>query len=153
MADPAAEVERIAAFAGLGWDRDPPAELPHSRHTLTPPAPGKWRAHEAELAPLLERLAPLAERSRAALDHVPRPRPARPPAPGPARCAASSTTTFSELLDELGASALVSTYQTGKLVVLREAGGALNTHFRDLESPMGIAVDGRPAGGRHAPRP
>lgn len=52
------------------------------------------------------------------------------------------TTSFPELLSQLGASLLVTTYQAGKLVILREDAGVLNTHFRNLHKPMGLAVDG-----------
>ena len=52
------------------------------------------------------------------------------------------TTSFPELLDQIGASLLVTTYQAGKLVVLRGDGGVLNTHFRNLNKPMGLAIDG-----------
>jgi uncharacterized protein (TIGR03032 family) len=54
------------------------------------------------------------------------------------------TNTFGERLAGLGSSLLVSTYQTGKLICARVGDGALNTHFRDFDKPMGIAVaDGR----------
>ncbi len=50
---------------------------------------------------------------------------------------------FGPLLDELGISILVTTYQAGKLVVLRcNDQGTLNTHFRAFPRPMGLAVDG-----------
>ncbi|MEO1496470.1 MAG: TIGR03032 family protein [Planctomycetota bacterium] len=52
------------------------------------------------------------------------------------------TTSFPQLLDQLGASVLVTTYQAGKLVVLRSDAGVLNTHFRNLHKPMGLACDG-----------
>jgi uncharacterized protein (TIGR03032 family) len=52
------------------------------------------------------------------------------------------TNTFPQLLNQLGASVLVTTYQAGKLVILREDGGVLNTHFRNLNKPMGLARDG-----------
>ncbi len=52
------------------------------------------------------------------------------------------TSNFPALLDQLGVSVLVSTYQAGKLVVLRSDGGALNTHFRDFRQPMGLALAG-----------
>ncbi len=52
------------------------------------------------------------------------------------------TETFPELLQSLGASLLVSTYQAGKLVILRADEGGLNTHFRGFNVPMGIALDG-----------
>jgi uncharacterized protein (TIGR03032 family) len=52
------------------------------------------------------------------------------------------TGNFGPLLEELGAAVLVSTYQAGKLVVLRGDGGVLNTHFRGFNVPMGLACDG-----------
>src|SRR5439155_14788940 len=45
------------------------------------------------------------------------------------------------LLEELGASLLVSTYQAGKLVVVRAAQGRLSTLLRNFEQAMGLAVD------------
>jgi uncharacterized protein (TIGR03032 family) len=50
------------------------------------------------------------------------------------------TSSFPLLLDELGISLLVTTYQAGKLVVLRSDQGQLNTHFRGFSKPMGLAV-------------
>jgi len=52
------------------------------------------------------------------------------------------TTNLPPLLAEAGASVLVTTYQAGKLVVLRNDGGVLNTHFRNFVKPMGLAVRG-----------
>jgi uncharacterized protein (TIGR03032 family) len=51
------------------------------------------------------------------------------------------TQNFPALLEQLGVSVLVTTYQAGKLVVLRPDGDTLNTHFRDLPRPMGLAAD------------
>jgi uncharacterized protein (TIGR03032 family) len=46
-------------------------------------------------------------------------------------------------LNELGVSVLVSTYQAGKLIVMRaQQDGVLNTHFRSFQQPMGLALDG-----------
>ena len=52
------------------------------------------------------------------------------------------TSTFPELLATLGISVLVTTYQAGKLVMLRAEDGVLNTHFRGFDVPMGLAVAG-----------
>jgi len=52
------------------------------------------------------------------------------------------TVSFPALLEQLGASLLVTTYQAGKLVILRNEAGVLNTHFRNLNKPMGLAVSG-----------
>ena len=42
------------------------------------------------------------------------------------------------LLSTLGRSVLVSTYQAGKLVMLRVKDGVLNTHYRNFSRPMGL---------------
>jgi uncharacterized protein (TIGR03032 family) len=52
------------------------------------------------------------------------------------------TTNFPGLLRHLGASLLVTTYQAGKLVMVRDEGDHLNTHFRSFQAPMGLALDG-----------
>ena len=52
------------------------------------------------------------------------------------------TSNFSAILQELGISVLATTYQAGKLVMLRPDGDHLNTHFRGFSKPMGLAVDG-----------
>ena len=44
------------------------------------------------------------------------------------------------MLEQLGSSILVSTYQTGKLITARHDRGVVNTHFRDFARPMGLAV-------------
>jgi uncharacterized protein (TIGR03032 family) len=45
------------------------------------------------------------------------------------------------LFDEAGISLVVSTYQAGKAIVIRNDRGTLNTHFRTFAKPMGIAAD------------
>ena len=52
------------------------------------------------------------------------------------------TTNFPALLRQLGASLLVTTYQAGKLVLVRDEGDHLNTHFRTFQAPMGMALSG-----------
>jgi uncharacterized protein (TIGR03032 family) len=52
------------------------------------------------------------------------------------------TTSFAPILDRLGISILVTTYQAGKLMLLRPDGEILNTHFRGFSKPMGLACDG-----------
>ena len=59
-------------------------------------------------------------------------------APSPLRSV--HTTNFPAILDQLGSSLLVTTYQAGKLVVVRSDGGVINTHFRAFNKPMGMAV-------------
>jgi uncharacterized protein (TIGR03032 family) len=52
------------------------------------------------------------------------------------------TPNFPALLRRLGGSLLVTTYQAGKLVVVRDGGDNLNTHFRAFQAPMGMALAG-----------
>jgi uncharacterized protein (TIGR03032 family) len=51
------------------------------------------------------------------------------------------TTTLSQMLRQGGFSFLVSTYQAGKLIVVRADGDVTNTHFRTFDTPMGLAYD------------
>lgn len=155
LADPQAEIERLCRFLDIEWDDELSEELPLSRYTLTPPNPDKWKQH----APVLDRLLPstvdLGRRTRELLGRPLTLRSrledaAQPPGAGePASPYRSiSGGNFAEVLDEHGISLLASTYQTGKLVAVRTYDGLLNTHFRPLESPMGLAYqDGRLAVG------
>ena len=55
--------------------------------------------------------------------------------------ASVSTHSFPALLRQLGISLVVSTYQSGSLILVRaEDAQTLNTRFQRFESPMGIAV-------------
>ena len=78
-------------------------------------------------------------------------RPQTPPAALPDGAAAPSqleplrsvhTTSFPQILHNGGISVLVTTYQAGRLVMLRADGEVLNTHFRGFSKPMGLAVRG-----------
>jgi uncharacterized protein (TIGR03032 family) len=60
----------------------------------------------------------------------------------PAPLRAVHTSNFPALLRQLGASLLVTTYQAGKLVMVRDDGDQLNTHFRGFQAPMGMACSG-----------
>src|ERR1700719_2525912 len=73
----------------------------------------------------------------------PEPAPALAPtkADEPAPLRAVHTPNFPALLRQLG-SLLVTTYQAGKLVMVRDEGDHLNTHFRVFQAPMGMALAG-----------
>jgi hypothetical protein len=43
-------------------------------------------------------------------------------------------------LRQLSAALLVTTYQAGKLVMVRDEGDHLNTHYRTFQAPMGLAL-------------
>jgi uncharacterized protein (TIGR03032 family) len=170
VSEPQAEIERLCGFLGLAWDRELTAPLPLSRHTLTPPEPGKWRRNAAVLDPVFPLAAKAAERALEVFgrrpDHAPmaslveaeRPeqeerravQPAPPP-PAPRQSPPSpesplrsvATSTLPALLREVVGSLLVSTYQSGRVILVRADGGALNTHFRSFPSPMGLALGPR----------
>ena len=69
--------------------------------------------------------------------------PAEPAAPAEPPLRSVHTNTFAQILDRQGVSLAVTTYQAGKLVLLRsERGGEgplVNTHFRGFQKPMGFA--------------
>ncbi|HLX60778.1 MAG TPA: TIGR03032 family protein [Planctomycetota bacterium] len=52
------------------------------------------------------------------------------------------TSSMVDLLRQLNSSIAITTYQAGKVILLRELNGAINTHFRDFDAPMGLAFDG-----------
>lgn len=61
LAAPQVHAERLAEFAGLGWDRTLGAKLPHSVTTLSEPRPDKWRAMEG----IIESAAAIVEKADA----------------------------------------------------------------------------------------
>ena len=50
------------------------------------------------------------------------------------------TNSLPGILKQLGISLAVSTYQAGKVILVRREGDKINTHFRNFNRPMGIAV-------------
>lgn len=57
-----------------------------------------------------------------------------------AALASKHTPTFPPLLRQLGVSLLVSTHQASQLIVLRDEGMSLNSHYHPMPNPMGIAA-------------
>jgi uncharacterized protein (TIGR03032 family) len=51
------------------------------------------------------------------------------------------TNNLPTLFEQLRISLVVSTYQAGKVILVRADGHVLNTHFRSFTRPMGIAAD------------
>ena len=145
---PAQEIARLCHFLGLGWDHELAAR------TVAPPAPetvaavdGVLPGVEAEVErardlfarrPRISRAAPAAVRQPTAESRVAGPADDAPGSSTPFRSV--HTESFPQILAQLGISLLVSTYQSGRVFVLRASGPALNTHFRSFRSPMGLAV-------------
>ncbi|MGH7965707.1 MAG: DUF4915 domain-containing protein, partial [Candidatus Binatia bacterium] len=51
------------------------------------------------------------------------------------------TSNLPQLFEQLQISLVVSTYQAGKVILVRADKGVLNTHFRTFGKPMGVAAD------------
>lgn len=64
------------------------------------------------------------------------------PAPPDAALRSVHTSNLPDIFRQLRISLVVSTYQAGKVILIRAEGETLNTHFRPFAKPMGIAVDG-----------
>ncbi len=164
LADPQQTVERLCRVAELEWTEDlRNTALPIARHTLTPPAPHKWKRNAAELEPVLPQVRGTVQRikdlmasdqrsglsAHGASTEGTRPAAVASPSGGVSHAADSvtplrsqHTTSFPDLLNQLGASLLITTYQAGQLVVARvDEHGRLNTHFRSYPAPMGLAAD------------
>lgn len=63
------------------------------------------------------------------------------PSPADAELSSVHTSNLPALFEQLGISLAVSTYQAGKLILVRRDGAALNTHFRPFVKPMGISAN------------
>jgi hypothetical protein len=72
-------------------------------------------------------------------------KPGAPPesAPGDIPFRYVHSTDFQALPEGLGASLLVSTYQAGKLIIVRAAGGRLSTLLTTFDQPLGLDTDDR----------
>jgi uncharacterized protein (TIGR03032 family) len=64
------------------------------------------------------------------------------PAPAPVEFRYSQSDGFPALLEQLGASLVITTYQANKLLVARAAGAGLSMLVRTFERPMGLAANG-----------
>jgi uncharacterized protein (TIGR03032 family) len=148
VARPNTTLQRIARFAGFHLPKVDEGSLPLSRHTVTAPEPDKWRARAEFISPLLSDTSALHERASGMIaSSEARAYPARgtesphlDPEVSPLR--SSHTSNFTELLNAIDSSLMVTTYQAGKLVVVRPAAAGLNTHFSNFPRPMGLAVGG-----------
>src|SRR5262249_5815285 len=67
---------------------------------------------------------------------------ASPAAPAAVEFRYTQTDSFPALLEQLGASLVITTYQANKLLVARAAGAGLSMLVRTFDRPMGLAADG-----------
>ncbi|MEA2417191.1 MAG: hypothetical protein QOI58_3848 [Thermoanaerobaculia bacterium] len=123
---PETAIARVADFLELSWD----GMLPPKPEPLKTPPSDEIR--KLDVVDVTTRK--VADRVRDLMDE--------PPARASGDWFRSvSTQSFPDLLRHLGISLLVSTYQSGRLILVRaESTTTLNTHFRRFANPMGIAV-------------
>ena len=138
---PADELERVSEFCELRWNGELDDAAAGLKTALRPGAPPQLATdHRNGLESLLPQTDELARAARSWVAVPLAARRAQDPGESPLRSV--YTGSFPQVLRQIGSSLLVSTYQTGKLVCLRETEGTLNTHFRNFEKPMGLAVLG-----------
>ncbi len=138
-ADPAAELGRLAGFLGLDG-----GGLRTAAETLRDRIEGEATIEELpeDLSAAMPRAAATAQQAQGwlALPQRAAGGNADPASTGsPLRSV--HTGSVPELLGQLGSSLLISTYQAGKLIIARKDGIRLNTHFRNFDQPMGLALD------------
>jgi uncharacterized protein (TIGR03032 family) len=135
LEDPRGELRRLCATLELRYDQallDPPEAARRGRRSP--------RALAPELRTQLPRLMSMERRLSDLIAAPAEPAGRRDPEASPYRSA--STGSVGRVLGQLGVSLLISTYQAGRLVCARSAGVGLNTHFREFDKPMGLAVAG-----------
>lgn len=153
--DSNAAVARLCDFIGVPVPEANSAD--HlSRHTLTPPAPDKWRKHEQAIASSQSIWEPIARRIGTTEPVEAQPPTITPQEAGTMTATDSSptaaapeapdfssvfTNSLAQLLKQGGLSLLVSTYQAGKLIVVRQKDDKVNTHFKLFKKPMGLCGD------------
>ena len=129
-----AELLRLCAF--LGTPPIPP-RIPFSAERVS--------AGEDEVAPHADVVAAAAQRVRQIAvsrgTRLAAPPRARAQETAPEAFASVVSGSFAEILHDLGASILLTTYQSGQVVFLRAPERtSLNTHYRPLRGAMGVAA-------------
>ncbi len=139
----AATAERaLDLFAQRPGHADLPAAEEAVAAALRTDATAATRIDALEAAPLLSSppaTEAIAEAAPSATAESPVPRQGQR-----APLASVHTESLGELLRGLRSSIAITTYQSGRVVLVRARDGAVNTHFSSFASPMGLAV--RPGG-------
>ncbi len=136
--NPAAELGRLCGFLGID-----PGGLAQAAELLRSELEGQL-PHEDLPEDLQAALPQTAEIARKAQTWLADPGRGRGDGADPASrqspLRSVHTGSMPDLLGRLGSSLLISTYQAGKLIVGRKDGIQLNTHFRNFDQPMGLAL-------------
>jgi len=156
VADPDAEMRRLCGVLDLTWDVDTGGTLPNSKTTLDAPSPSKWERNAEEMKKVWSSVDPVAVRSHDVFADPPPITPSttksadavsvslteEPDGAIPTDFSSVFTDSFAKILEAANCSLAVTTYQSGRLVIVRRDGDKVNTHLRFFPSPMGIAAQG-----------
>jgi len=156
LADPDTEMQRLCSNLDLEWDRKTGGELPLSATTLDAPQASKWERNAEEMKKVWGIVDPVAVRAHDVFADPPPIQANRKPSAEavkvgiteepdgaiPADFSSVFTNSFGAILEAANASLAITTYQSGRLVLVRRDGDKINTHLRFFSSPMGVAVQG-----------
>jgi uncharacterized protein (TIGR03032 family) len=116
---------------------------------------GKWQRNWAELSVAMPVIQPTVDRYREVIESQ-RPGTPWPELEAPEKpesdvrtiasegtpFSSSHTTTMAQLLEQARASLVITTYKSGHVILARADEGKVNTEFKHVERPMGVAVAG-----------
>ena len=156
VADPDAELGRICSNLDLTWDHNTEGALPNSATTLEAPRAEKWERNAEELRKVWGIVDSVAARAHDVFAEPPTIKPSRtrsaeavsvslsnePDGNIPTDFSSVFTGSFGAILQAANVSLAATTYQSGRLVLVRRDGDKVNTHLRFFPSPMGVAVQG-----------
>lgn len=129
LAEPEDATQRACAAVGLGWHVQVSVPWRDLRFALAADRVANEVAPGQQTTLLAARAAGLAH----------------PTAPSIAPTSAPGSLTahddgLAQLLDAIGSSLVVTTYQSGRVILLRHDAGRLGVHLRAFDRPMGIAL-------------
>ena len=139
---------------GVDWNGDLSSGVPVSDSVITPPAKNKWHRHHGEIGQAMNSMESRLRRINdfrlgfGKLPAVELPKTNEPVSMDSKKesagtpFASSFTGSFAQLLKSAGASLVISTYKSGKLITARVDGSSINTDFQSMNKPMGIASAG-----------
>lgn len=153
VASPAETLGKSMERLGLRFEMPAGTRPEKSKSTLSNPSPNKWHRNAAELITTMNAMEQrFIEVNRFRHNFGPLPKveppqkketqkPQKQPSSG-TPFASSFTSTFREMLKQAGASVVISTYKSGRLITARVDGESINTDFQAMNKPMGIAASG-----------
>jgi uncharacterized protein (TIGR03032 family) len=153
--NPEEEIATLTQALGINWTGEIPDPLPLISSVVTAPEMGKWQRNWAELSVAMPVIQPTVDRYREVIESkrpgIPWPELEAPEKPeSDVRTIASEGTPFSsshtstmgQLLEQARASLVITTYKSGHVIFARSDEGKVNTEFKHVERPMGVAVAG-----------